>query len=479
MPRFGQMLKNLVDESGVSISRIAQATGIDRPTIHKYISGSRMPTEDKLMRLLTVLKTTAGEQKKLRIQYELENTGELTFYQRMAVKQLLENLQLTEQYDTPTALPEIRTEMHQMGHTVQILKGRPSIAEAVIVLAGGTNEVVRLFPGFPAQLMHLAAAGLARRAEPVVRIQQLLCYPKQIQSQQDVRQCISALSEAIPLSLSETIQYEVYYYYQNAVYHSDNAILFPYCALFDDIVAMVSDDLDQLVIIRDHAVAAAYRERFDRLLHISSQLVTKGCKTIQQICGFAAMEQQAPHNYRLLAQPCLPRYASSRIIERVLNGVQSLESAAVQHLLERIALLRTTQDDFILFTEEGVARFAREGYVADLPKEWCYMIKPEERIAILSRLREDCMTNYRRVLRPDTLAMPANAMLEICEDNGVVLVVSGESSHHVIVVKEDSIVKAMCDFVEYLMHSNGIASREETIAMIDRYISELKDQYTK
>ena len=75
------------------------------------------------------------------------------------------------------------------------------------------------------------------------------------------------------------------------------------------------------------------------------------------------MEQQAPHNYRLLAQPCLPRYASSRIIERVLNGVQSLESAAVQHLLERIALLRTTQDDFILFTEEGVARFAREGYV--------------------------------------------------------------------------------------------------------------------
>ena len=60
MPRFGQMLKSLVDASGVSISRIAQATGIDRPTIHKYISGSRMPSEDKLMRLLAVLKTTAG-----------------------------------------------------------------------------------------------------------------------------------------------------------------------------------------------------------------------------------------------------------------------------------------------------------------------------------------------------------------------------------------------------------------------------------
>ena len=59
------------------------------------------------MRLLAVLKTTAGEQKQLRMQYELENTGELTFYQRMAVKQMLENLQLTEQYDTQIALPEI------------------------------------------------------------------------------------------------------------------------------------------------------------------------------------------------------------------------------------------------------------------------------------------------------------------------------------------------------------------------------------
>lgn len=479
MPRFGQMLKSLVDASGVSISRIAQATGIDRPTIHKYISGSRMPSEDKLMRLLAVLKTTAGEQKQLRMQYELENTGELTFYQRMAVKQMLENLQLTEQYDTQIALPEIRAEMRQADQTVQILKGRPSIAQAVIALAGGMNEGLRLFPGFPAHLMHMAAAAIARKTAPAVRIQQLLCYPKQIESQQDVRQCIAALAEAIPLSLSETIQYEVYYYYENAVYHPDSAILFPYCALFDDVVVMVSDDLEQLAILRDPAVAAAYRERFDRLLHGSRPLVTKGRETIRQICDFAAMEEQAAHNYRLLIQPCLPRYASSRIIKRVLSGMQALEPAAMQRLLERVDLLRATQDDFMFFTEEGVARFAREGYVADLPKEWCSTVEPEERIAILSRLREDCMANYRRMLRPDTLRMPANAMLEICEDNGVVLVVSGESFHHVIVVKEDGIVKAMCDFVEHLMHSDGVASREETIAMIDQYICELEAQCTR
>lgn len=103
------------------------------------------------------------------MQYELENTGELTFYQRMAVKQMLENLQLTEQYDTQIALPEIRAEMRQADQTVQILKGRPSIAQAVIALAGSTNEGLRLFPGFPAHLMHMAAAAIARRTAPNVQ----------------------------------------------------------------------------------------------------------------------------------------------------------------------------------------------------------------------------------------------------------------------------------------------------------------------
>ena len=74
---FSKMLKRLVEENGDSVSRLSQITGIDRTTLSKYISGSRLPSEEALKKLLAVIKPTEEERKQVLSQFELESSDEL------------------------------------------------------------------------------------------------------------------------------------------------------------------------------------------------------------------------------------------------------------------------------------------------------------------------------------------------------------------------------------------------------------------
>ena len=112
---FSKMLKRLVEENGDSVSRLSQITGIDRTTLSKYISGSRLPSEEALKKLLAVIKPTEEERKQVLSQFELESSGELLYDQRQSVKEMLERLSLTSQYTATAKLPPRKRSMRCAG----------------------------------------------------------------------------------------------------------------------------------------------------------------------------------------------------------------------------------------------------------------------------------------------------------------------------------------------------------------------------
>ena len=73
---FSKMLKRLVEENGDSVSRLSQITGIERTTLSKYISGSRLPSDEALRKLLSVIKPTEEERRQILSEFELESSGE-------------------------------------------------------------------------------------------------------------------------------------------------------------------------------------------------------------------------------------------------------------------------------------------------------------------------------------------------------------------------------------------------------------------
>lgn len=474
MPRFGQMLKSLIDSSGMSISKLAQATGIDRPTIHKYIAGRRMPTEDKFICLLTALKATANEQIQLREQYELENLGEFVYYQRMAVKQLIANLKLIDQHNLSFKLPYICMGTYIASEKLQVIEGCLSVKEAIIALASEAKGKLCLFAGFPTDLLQLIVTAVLQRADPSTQIQQLLCYPKQLLSQEDVRQCITILADVIPLSFNTDIRYQAYYYYENTIYCVGVSSAFPYGAIWGDAVVMISADCEHLAIIRDRNFTEIYREHFEHLLKISKPLATKIESNKDQIDAFSVMEESAERNYIIQTQPLLLRYACKDLVQNVLSDIQVKNYAWYNKFCDRIQRMRSKNDDMVFFNESGIELFAREGYIAELKKSTEVIISPADRIKILKGLRKDCMINYRRMLRPDLFRMPSNMIIEIQENCGAAFIVANEYSHQIIIFREDGIVRALSSFAEYLINSDNVATKEETVAMLDKYIDQIE-----
>ena len=474
---FSKMLKRLVEENGDSVSRLSQITGIDRTTLSKYISGSRLPSEEALKKLLAVIKPTEEERKQVLSQFELESSGELLFDQRQSVKEMLERLSLTSQYTATAKLPPIDLQADLPQEAVYEVRGRPALESALIMLVTPKETkrptVIRASTNFPFELIDIMVRTTLYSAKKI-SFRQLLCFPKRMQSTGDIQKNLSALSFALPLILNDTLDYEVNYYYGKSAYQADTATPMPYYVMSEQAMLLVSDDIEFGILIQNPTLQAAYSNRFEHLWRNSEPLLVQDENTEHAMGAFTSLEAKSPKNYKIKPQPCLPRYAPDSMVESILSGTVGQDPVIVRQLWERFRQLQQNQNDIIFFSEEGIAAFANTSYVIDLPANIYHGVTPAERIMVLKRLREDCFHHYRRILRRQYFKMSEGVILEICENAGAVFGIATEAGHNVAVIREDTIVKALCDFADYLTHSDFVCTQAQTVEILDRYIEELE-----
>lgn len=478
MTPFGQMLKDLITESGEGISRIASLTKIDRPTIYKYISGDRMPTKDGLFRLLDVLKATAEEKRKLISQYELENEGEIIYYQRQAVKRLLESLGTINVRDSSSSThqtPEVLAQ-NDSSSPISVLRSKSAVLSELLRAVSAEQCGVCLFPGIPTEALHFIIDTVSRKSKNSLPIRHVWSYPKQIQSDRDVQRCVEGLSDAITFSMSPNINYQTYYIYESGNILPSEANVFPYTIVFSQLIVQLAPDATCAIAIRSPEVIEIYRDRFNQMVFSGQVLVSSGLDATKAIASFSQMEQQSGQIYKIMLQPCLPKFATDETVHRVLSQIREQNADMAAQMMGRVELLRQADNDKAVFSEQGISLFSKKGYVEDLPNLLYETITREERVGILRGLRAYCCGHECRMLRPNGLRLSENVMVEICRDTGVVFVFTDKTEHRVAVVKEDGVVKAFCDFMEYLFRSEHVASREETVSMIDRYIGYLENK---
>lgn len=478
MTPFGQMLKDLITESGEGISRIASLSRIDRPTIYKYISGDRMPTKEGLSRLLDVVKATAEEKRNLIAQYELENEGEVIYYQRQAIKRLLESLGTINVWDSSSSThrtPEVPAQ-NDSSSPISVLRSKAAVLSELLRAVSAEQCEICIFPGIPTETLHFIIDTVSRESKNSLPIRHVWSYPKQIQSDRDVQRCIEGLSDAITFSMSPNINYQTYYIYESGNILPSEANVFPYTIVFSQLILQLDPDATCAIAMRSPEVIEIYRDRFNQMVSTGQVLVSSGADATKAISSFSQMEQQSGQIYKIMLQPCLPRFAADETVNRVLSQIGNHNADMAAQMKGRVELLRQADSDKAVFSELGITLFAEKGYVEDLPDLLYEAIIREERTGILRGLRAYCFSHECRMLRPNGLRISENVMVEICRDTGVAFVLTDKTEHRVAVVKEDGVVKAFCDFMEYLFRSEHVASREETVSMIDRYIGYLENK---
>ena len=112
-------------------------------------------------------------------------------------------------------------------------------------------------------------------------------------------------------------------------------------------------------------------------------LVSSGADATKAIASFSQMEQQSGQIYKIMLQPCLPRFAADETVNRVLSQIGNHNADMAAQMMGRVELLRQADSDKAVFSEQGIALFTEKGYVEDLPDLLYEAITREERTGIL------------------------------------------------------------------------------------------------
>ena len=108
MSKFAAYLRELLDQRGEPISRVARNAGLERTSIHKALKDERLLPYTALKKLTHYLQLTLPQTRELNLYYEILLQGEDTYRVREGIVELLSSLSqlhfsCQELYATPPA----------------------------------------------------------------------------------------------------------------------------------------------------------------------------------------------------------------------------------------------------------------------------------------------------------------------------------------------------------------------------------------
>lgn len=92
MSKFAAYLRELLDQRGEPISRVARNAGLERTSIHKALKDERLLPYTALKKLTHYLQLTLSQTRELNLYYEILLQGEDTYRVRKAIVELLSSL---------------------------------------------------------------------------------------------------------------------------------------------------------------------------------------------------------------------------------------------------------------------------------------------------------------------------------------------------------------------------------------------------
>lgn len=92
MSVFAEQLSRYVEESSFSKNALIAASHINRSTFFQFLSGRRLPNEEKFEALIQALQLGPGDEGKLRRLYKIALIGESVHENRQRAQKCLETL---------------------------------------------------------------------------------------------------------------------------------------------------------------------------------------------------------------------------------------------------------------------------------------------------------------------------------------------------------------------------------------------------
>lgn len=485
MSKFSVYLKELFDQRGEPIARVAKTLGIERTSIHKALKDERILSYTAVRQLAQYFQLTLPQVRELNQYYEMLLQGEDIYRIQEAICELLSELsqlhfssyhhieQEAAVLDLKS-LPGLICGKPQVESTIQtILQWEAEASEnAELILnlpedCALTDSLVRLWQNGQKFTVRQIVAFLPNHNGDGTRIENL-----------------SLLKKLLPLSLVSQGNYFAYYYFEeNTSPGRINPLA--YYIVTPHVLITLDYSLSAAQIQTDPKMLQLYRRRFSQI-QAECQPLNSYLSDPAHILQSYMQNTDEEGYYTLMAQPCLGHYYTRERIERQVRAGLPSRKLLVELADKRFSRLRGLEENyFTIFSEEGLRKLADDGIMVDLPTEFVEPFDIRSRRELFLELYRDIQEEKIQCCLADTEKLPIPPYLTFTCDPRFGLHIyavqgfTGGAYACNIHIGESSIGRSFCDFIKSLPQSKFVYPKEKTLELLDELIRGLETAQRK
>lgn len=486
MKSLGTALRHAIEQSGYSIYRAANKSGINRTTLQKILSDDRPASAEQLGQLISVLKLSPSEEEEIQTIFEISESGEDLY----SIRQLIRGL-FTASFDMdacfqnripvspgfenfPSPSPDCQLNSRILSGSQQVIS---LLRELAFKECLKEDPCLRLcLPGTVPLLPKILAQSMPKG----LKVQHITRFLRSPDICQNSTTNLHILSNLLPLSMLSAFDYQIHYFYDGQVTLEALDLAFPYYILAGDMLVLLSPDLNAALACTDGNTVRHFSYLFENALR-KTQCLIEHCGSADMVLEYLIKTDGKGGSYNTVEyQPCLITFLEDEhFYQYAQEGIPHRDDL-IKAIIRRKHQLALLEERNCIFSMAGLAEFAFNGLISDLPPQYMKPLSVPDRIQALERLHgalEEGTWDFR-ITNPAAFPLPPHLACVIRGNAGVEFChfAQDPSSFKHIHIREHTILDAFEDFFQYALKSPLVYTREETLYEIRQVIQELKGQ---
>lgn len=270
-----EQLKEQIKNNGYSMYSLSKKSGINQTTLQRALNGERPISRENFDRIISYLRLTPVEQKKLENAYTISKIGEPGYKKITFIKNLLE----MKPKNTAPMDPMLHFSPLKITKST-VITGKGNIMNTICCLLATDstieNNILYAFSNFQDDFFRLLYEQLQQASINNLEIKHIIPFIKETKDSPDntILSNLKTISQVIPCVLSgnhKSIQF--YYYYTNTELSMLSGVPYPFYIMTQHNIVFISKDYESALVLPEENIHP-FKDTFTQLLNISLPLVS-------------------------------------------------------------------------------------------------------------------------------------------------------------------------------------------------------------
>lgn len=475
MSKFSERCKKYLEADGHTVYSFSKTAGLDRTTLHRLVTGKRLPSLEFLQAFCNELRINAREIKEIFELYEEEKVGTAIYQNRKYILRFLSEIHSSEYTDSLETAPSFTGPL--LSSTATLVETRTqiySLLEAVFCKSTGSSCVLTNLPADSALHITKYLVRMFQKYQKPVLLKHLLTLTPNPCSAPDANCNLKKIAQVLPLALSNFKTYLPYYTYGQMLSSDFSQLLCPYYMITEDAVLEISSDLKRSILHRNPEAVKLYRKDLERIFSGARPLMRISHTPEDSLSLY--MDVSWPSHSILSSlevMPCftwtVPRDLLMETAEKILRP--DILSEKLRPFYQKIPDNPAMP---VYFSIEGLAHFLKTGQITGQMLSYLPPLAPEDR---QKTLRKFINLNGKelfsaRLLKLD-LSLSKKLNVELLPGQRLLFCIfNPEKQLRFVLLHEPSLYEAFSDFFGYLGSPVNSYTVEETNEILERMMNE-------